>query len=86
MSCFFFFFFFFFALANTSDFGTIKRRDSDCDIKNISVDLRNIETPSKHLKAGLHQLASETPFKWRFAGETMVARHCMLTVSILGDT
>ena len=27
------------------------------------------------LKAGHHRPASETPFKWRFAGELMVAQH-----------
>ena len=29
------------------------------------------------LKAGHHRPASETPFKWRFAGEPMVAQHWM---------
>ena len=44
-----------------------------CDTEfKLSVDLRIIEKPSKHLKAGLHRHASETPFKWRFAGEPMV--------------
>ena len=33
---------------------------------------------SKHLKAGHLRPASETPFEWRFAGGSMVARHCML--------
>ena len=27
------------------------------------------------LKAGHHRLASETPFKWRFAGGPMMAQH-----------
>ena len=37
---------------------------------------------SKHLKAGHHRLAIETPFEWRFAGGPMVAPHCMLAVTI----
>ena len=31
-------------------------------------------TPVKHLKAGNHRSASETPFKWRFAGGLIFAR------------
>ena len=29
------------------------------------------------LKAGHHRPASETPFKWRFAGMSMMFEHCM---------
>ena len=35
--------------------------------------------PSNHIKSDHHQPTSETPFKWRFAGGPIVARHCMLT-------
>ena len=34
--------------------------------------------PSKHIKAGHYRPASETPFKWRFAGGPMVAPDSML--------
>ena len=34
--------------------------------------------PCKHLKAGHQRPASETPFKWRFAGGLMADRHCIL--------
>ena len=34
--------------------------------------------PSQHKKEGHHQHASETPFKWRFAGGPFVARYCVL--------
>ena len=37
---------------------------------------------SKHVKAGHYRLASETPFKWRFAGGQKVARICMLVAFI----
>ena len=33
---------------------------------------------SKHSKAGHYWPISETPFKWRFADEPIVARHCLL--------
>ena len=32
------------------------------------------------LKAGHHRPASETPFKWRFAGGPMMAQHLMLAL------
>ena len=35
-------------------------------------------SPSIHLKADHNQPASETPFKWRFAGGLIVVRDCML--------
>ena len=67
---------------------TIKQGDSDCDVKQnkLSVEFRVIEKSSKHLKAGLHRPASETPLKWRFAGGPMMVKYCMLIVSILGYT
>ena len=34
--------------------------------------------PSKHLKVGHHQPASETPFTWRFADGMMVVQYCVL--------
>ena len=36
------------------------------------------------LKAGHRRPSSETPFKWRFAGVQMMAKHLMLT-DISGD-
>ena len=36
------------------------------------------DDPSKHIQAGYYWPASETPFKWRFAGGPIVARNCML--------
>ena len=37
------------------------------------------------LKVGHHRLASETPFKWRFAGGPMMARHWMLVWFFMGS-
>ena len=34
--------------------------------------LTNIKLPSKHSMLGHHRHASETPFKWRFAGGPMM--------------
>ena len=34
-------------------------------------------------KVGQHRPASETPFKWRFAGELMVVHHSMLAGSFV---
>ena len=36
--------------------------------------LKNYEATTPDLKLGHHQNASETPFKWRFAGGPMMAR------------
>ena len=32
----------------------------------------------KHIQAGHHLSASETPLEWRFAGGPIVAQYCML--------
>ena len=37
-----------------------------------------MQLPSKQLKADHRWRASETPFKWRFAAEPMVARNSVL--------
>ena len=39
------------------------------------LNLRNILQSSQHLMLGHHRPASETPFKWRFAGGQIMARH-----------
>ena len=36
--------------------------------------LKYTKLPSQHSLSGHHQHASETPFKWRFAGGSMMAR------------
>ena len=36
--------------------------------------LKNTKLQSKHSMVGKHRPASETPFKWRFAGRPMMAR------------
>ena len=38
-----------------------------------------IQTSQKRVEAGHDRPASETPFKWRFAGGPIVARDCILT-------
>ena len=38
--------------------------------------------PSKHVKAGHHLPASETPFEWRFACGQMLTRHCRMAWNI----
>ena len=44
---------------------------SNCDVFLVDGGGR-IQIP---LKAGHHRLASETPFKWRFAGVLVMAQH-----------
>ena len=39
---------------------------------------KSLLQPCTHLKAGHHRPASVTPFRWRFADWSMVARYCML--------
>ena len=34
--------------------------------------------PSQHIEESHYQFASETPFKWRFAGGPIVAQDCTL--------
>ena len=45
----------------------------------MSRDIERRELSSKRMKAGHYRPASETPFKWRFAGGPMVARNCILS-------
>ena len=42
-----------------------------------------LSAPSKHMNAGHHQPASEMPFKWHFAGRTIVAGDWLLTRHVL---
>ena len=45
----------------------------------MSRDTERRELSSKRMKAGHYRPASETPFKWRFVGGSLVARNCMLS-------
>ena len=40
--------------------------------------LMRLERTQIPLEAGHHRPNSETPFKWRFAGVTMMAKYCKL--------
>ena len=51
------------------------RKGSNFDNFFLIYDGREIQTP---LYAGHHWPASETPFKWRFAGVPLMAQHRML--------
>ena len=50
-------------------------------LRNTGLDQLKIKKlPSQHSMLGHHWHASETPFKWRFAGGSMIAAYCAFFV------